>query len=91
MPRMKIYAPSHKQGDVCPKVGPALVERGNNDDNSDSKQLVIPFALLRPVHHPIYNSVVTSCGSGIYHTTGGRPCGSLQPKFGCRCLAWVSG
>ena len=31
------YVPIHKQGDVCPNGVPALVERDNNDDNSDSE------------------------------------------------------
>ena len=34
--KLKKYVPIHKQGDVCPNGVPALVERDNNDDNSDS-------------------------------------------------------
>ena len=33
--KLKKYVPIHKQGDVCPNGVPALVERDNNDDNSD--------------------------------------------------------
>ena len=32
-----LYVPSHKQGDVCPNGFPALVERGNNENDSDSE------------------------------------------------------
>ena len=35
--KLKKYVPSHKQGDVCPNGFPALVERGNNDNESDSE------------------------------------------------------
>ena len=34
--KLKKY-PTHKQGDVCPNGVPALVEGGNNDDDSDSE------------------------------------------------------
>ena len=33
--KLKKYVPSHKHGDVCPNGVPALVERGNDDDESD--------------------------------------------------------
>ena len=32
-----IYVPSHKHGDVCPNGVPALAERGNDDNESDSE------------------------------------------------------
>ena len=35
--KLKKYVPSHKQGDVCPNGVPALVERRNNDNESDSE------------------------------------------------------
>ena len=35
--KLKKYVPSHKHGDVCPNGVPALVERGNDDDESDSE------------------------------------------------------
>ena len=35
--KSKKYVPSHKQGDVCPNGVPALVERGNNENESDSE------------------------------------------------------
>ena len=35
--KLKKYVPIHKQGDVCPNGVPARVERGNNDDDSDSE------------------------------------------------------
>ena len=35
--KLKKYVPSHKQGDVCPNGVPALVERGNDDNESDSE------------------------------------------------------
>ena len=35
--KLKKYVPIHKQGDVCPNGILALVERGNNEDDSDSK------------------------------------------------------
>ena len=35
--KLKKYVPIHKQGDVCPNGVPALVEGGNNDDDSDSE------------------------------------------------------
>ena len=31
------YVPNHKHGDVCPNGVPALVERGNNENESDSE------------------------------------------------------
>ena len=34
--KVKKYVPIHKQGDVCPNGVPALVERGNNEDEADS-------------------------------------------------------
>ena len=39
--KLKKYVPSHKQGDVCPNGVPALVERGNDDNESDSEYWVI--------------------------------------------------
>ena len=33
--KLKKYLPSHKQEDVCPNGVPALVERGNNENDSD--------------------------------------------------------
>ena len=36
--KLKKYVPSHKQGDVCPNGVPALVDRGNNDKDSDSEK-----------------------------------------------------
>ena len=33
--KLKKYVPSHKQGDVGPNGVPALVERGNNENDSD--------------------------------------------------------
>ena len=51
--KLKKYVPIHKQGDVCPNGVPALVEGGNNDDDSDSESSVVPRTLLRPVHCPI--------------------------------------
>ena len=35
--KLKKYVPIYKQGDVCPNGVPALVERGNNEDDSDSE------------------------------------------------------
>ena len=35
--KLKKYVLIHKQGDVCPPGVPALVERDNNDDDSDSE------------------------------------------------------
>ena len=35
--KLKKYVPSHKQGDVCPNGVPALVERRNDDNQSDSE------------------------------------------------------
>ena len=35
--KLKKYVPIHKQGDVCQNGVPALVERHNNGDNSDSE------------------------------------------------------
>jgi hypothetical protein len=35
--KLKKYGPNHKQGDVCPNGVPALVDRGNNDNDSDSE------------------------------------------------------
>ena len=35
--KLKKYVPSHKQGDVCPNGVPALMERRNNDNKSDSE------------------------------------------------------
>ena len=35
--KLKKYVPIHKQGDVCPNGVSALVEGGNNDDDSDSE------------------------------------------------------
>ena len=35
--KLKKYVPIHKQGDVCPNGVPARVERGNNEDDSDSE------------------------------------------------------
>ena len=35
--KLKKYVPSHKHGDVCPNGVPALAERGNNDNESDSE------------------------------------------------------
>ena len=35
--KLKKYVPSHKHENVCPNGVPALVERGSNDDNSDSE------------------------------------------------------
>ena len=35
--KLKKYVPIHKQGDVCPNGVPALVERDNNGDDSDSE------------------------------------------------------
>ena len=35
--KLKKYVPIQKQGDVCPNGVPARVERGNNDDDSDSE------------------------------------------------------
>ena len=35
--KLKKYVPSHKHGDLCPNGVPALVERGNDDDESDSE------------------------------------------------------
>ena len=35
--KLKKYVPIHKQGDVCPTGFPALVERGNNEDDPDSE------------------------------------------------------
>ena len=34
---LKKYVPNHKHGDVCPNGVPALVERGNNENKSDSE------------------------------------------------------
>ena len=36
--KLKKYVPNHKHGDVCPNGVPALVERGNNDNESDSEE-----------------------------------------------------
>ena len=36
--KLKKYVPVHKQGDVCPNGVPALPEKGNADDDSDSEQ-----------------------------------------------------
>ena len=35
--KLKKYVPTHKQGDVCPHGVPALMERDNNGDDSDSE------------------------------------------------------
>ena len=35
--KLKKYVPVHKQGDVCPNGVPALPEKGNADDDSDSE------------------------------------------------------
>ena len=35
--KLKKYVPNHKHGDVRPNGVPALVERGNNEDESDSE------------------------------------------------------
>ena len=35
--KLKKYVPSHKQGDVCPNGVLALVQRGNDDNESDSE------------------------------------------------------
>ena len=35
--KLKKYVPSHKHGDVCPNGVPALAERGNDDNESDSE------------------------------------------------------
>ena len=35
--KLKRYVPNHKHGDVCPNGVPALVERGNNENESDSE------------------------------------------------------
>ena len=35
--KLKKYVPSHRHGDVCPNGVPALAERGNNDNESDSE------------------------------------------------------
>ena len=35
--KLKKYVPIHKQGDVCPNRVPALVEGGNNEDDSHSE------------------------------------------------------
>ena len=40
--KLKKYVPIHKQGDVCPNGVPALVEGGNNEDDSDSEYSVVP-------------------------------------------------
>ena len=36
--KLKKYVPVHKQGDVCPNGVPALPEKGNADDDSDSEE-----------------------------------------------------
>ena len=36
--KLKKYVPIHKHGDVCPNGVPARVDRGNDDDDSDSEQ-----------------------------------------------------
>ena len=35
--KLKKYVPVHKQGDVCPSEVPALPEKRNADDDSDSE------------------------------------------------------
>ena len=35
--KLKKHVPIHKQGDLCPNGVPALVEGGNNEDDSDSE------------------------------------------------------
>ena len=35
--KLKKYVPNHKHGDVCPNGVPALAERGNDDNESDSE------------------------------------------------------
>ena len=55
--KLKKYAPIHKQGDVCPNGVPALVEGGNNRDDSDSEESVVPRALPCLVHRPLCSSI----------------------------------
>ena len=35
--KLKKYVPVHKHGDVCPNGVPALPEKGNVDNDSDSE------------------------------------------------------
>ena len=66
--KLKKYVPIHKQEDVCPNGVPALVERDNNDDDSDSEESVVPCALLHPVHRPRASSVLRNVTPAPTHT-----------------------